>query len=1139
MYLIALLQSRALFCKSGYALIKKNWLIMRMTIVLLFIACLQVSAKGGYTQSVTLTVKNAPLEKVFKELKKQTGYDFWYENKLLDRARRVDLDVRNIPLEQALDECFKDQPFAYSIVDKIIVVKLKPSTELSAGMPVSIKTISPLLIDIHGVITDDKGQPLSGATILVKGTQVGTKSDANGSYSINAGPGSTLVVSFVGFESVEVKVDNRTNITVQLRPSVSVSDEVVVTALGIERQKKTLTYSTQSVNPETLTKNRDLNVVNALQGKVAGLNIVSGSSGVGSSSRVILRGNRSINGSSQPLYVIDGVPVRGEPEDLNPDNIVSINILKGANASALYGSSGQNGVIVIETRKGKQGFNVGLSTTYMAMEPIQSIPFQYQYGQGAGSVYNKASEDAWGPKFDGSQVSTWSLDPAQAGTTYAYEGQNGVKEGIFQRGYNSATNLSIIAGNEKIKTAFNYTYTNAEGIVPNNALQRHNIALRITNQVSKRFSIDSKIEYIKQNVDNRLDEGESSFNPIRQIYTMPPNIRKQDVLDYEFLNPATGVPGQNYWANGAITSANPYWALYRNLRYDKSDRVIAMTALSYQFTDDLKLTARGSYDGEYTGGEEKSYNGTFRDPAGRYALGSGTAQQTIGDFLLSYHKQISTDWSVSANVGGEIRDSKATSISSSTGAALNIPNLFALTNTSLPTTSNAKSRMQTQSLYANGVVGWKDALFLDVSARNDWNSTLPAANRSYFYPSAGVSAILSQLLRLPETFSYLKLRGSWAQVGNGTSPYLLQRTATSIAGGSLGYILLDATLPNTQLRPEKTTSKEIGLEMSLFDSRIGLDLTLYKTNTNDQLFRQDLPVGSGAASFFTNGGDVENRGIEIVLNTTPVKTKNFTWDLNFNYAANHNVVKKISADIPRLIVGGDTYMRDFVLEEGKPFGLIYGKGFRRNDKGEVLVGANGLPQLSAGKTVLLGNINPQWTGGVSSSFSYKNWNFNFVISHKQGGTVASFTDAILYGSGLVDETLTGREGGLIFGQNIFTDVQAVKAADGTKNDIAITSETLWKALGGRSAPTGEAFARSATNTRLREMSIGYRLSFDRKIFVSSIDISLVGRNLLFLYRKDTNIDPDYVAGTTTISEGFQSFAPPTTRSFGVNLRFNF
>ena len=1138
MQLIALSQSAAFPCKSDYSLIKKTWLIMKMTIVLFTIACLQVSAKG-YTQSVTLTVKNAPLEKVFKELKRQTGYDFWYETKLLRKAERVDLEVKNTSLKQALDECFRYQPFAYSIIDKIIVVKLKPQTQFLTGTPIAIEAIPPLLIDVHGTITDDKGQPLAGATILVKGTSVGTKSDTNGSFSINAGPTSTLVISFVGFESTEVKVGNRANITVQLKPSLSVSDEVVVTALGIERQKKTLTYSTQSVSPEALAKNRDLNVVNALQGKVAGLNIVSGSSGVGSSSRVILRGNRSINGSSQPLYVIDGVPVRGEPEDLNPDNIVSINILKGANAAALYGSSGQNGVIVIETRKGRQGFHVGLSSTYMAMQPIQSIPFQYQYGQGAGGIYNNGAEDAWGPKLDGTQVATWSLDPADAGKTYAYSAQKGVKEGVFQTGYNSATNLSVIAGNEKVQTSFNYTYTSAEGIVPNNALQRHNIALRITNQISKRFSIDTKIDYIKQNVDNRLDEGESSFNPIRQIYTMPPNIRKQDVLDYEYLNPATGVTSQNYWANGVITAANPYWALYRNLRYDKSDRVIAMTALSYRFTDDLKLTARGSYDGEYTGNEEKSYNGTFRDPSGRFVSGSGTSQQAIGDFLLGYQKQVSTDWSLSANFGGEVRDSKATTLSSSTGAALNIPNLFALTNTSLPTTSNSLSRMETQSLYGNAVAGWKDALFLDVSARNDWNSTLPAANRSYFYPSAGVSAILSQLMTLPEAFSYLKLRGSWAQVGNGTSPYLLQRTASSIAGGSLGYILLDATLPNTQLKPEKTTSKELGLEMSLFNNRIGLDLTLYKTNTNDQLFRQDLPVGSGAASFFTNGGDVENKGIEIMLNTTPVKTENFTWEMNFNYATNHNVVKKISADLPRLIVGGDLYMRDFVLEEGKPFGLIYGKGFVRNDKGEVLVGANGIPQLSKGKTVLLGNINPKWTGGISSSLSYKNWNVSFVISHKQGGTVASFTDAILYGSGLVDETLTGREGGLIFGQNIFTDVKAVKASDGGKNNIEVTSETLWKSLGGRSAPTGEAFARSATNTRLREMSIGYRLSFRKKIPVSSIDISLVGRNLLFLYRKDTNIDPDYVAGTTTISEGFQSFAPPTTRSFGVNLKFNF
>ncbi|ACU02552.1 TonB-dependent receptor plug [Pedobacter heparinus DSM 2366] len=1110
----------------------KFLLVMKLTMILLLAAIMHVNATG-YAQKITLLKKDAPLVQVLKAIRQQSGYNFVYNQKSLKIAKNVNINVTDIDIEEALKLSFANQPFTYEVLMNTVIIK-----------PLKRESLVIADIRITGTVTDANGGPLPGVSIKVKGSTAGVSTDPSGKYQLNAPASGTLIFSFVGFITKEIAINNQSTINVKMEESSGELTEVVVTALGLTRQKKTLTYSTQSVSTKELSQSRDLNVVNALQGKVAGLNIGSGSSGVGAAARVILRGNRSINGNSQPLYVIDGVPVRGNPADLNPDNIAAINVLKGANAAALYGSAGQNGVIIIETKKGRQGeksVDISLNATYMGQEPIQSIPFQYQYGQGAGGIYNRSSEESWGPALDGKMVATWSQDPAKAGTTYPFLGQKNVREGIFQTGHNSATNLSVATSGEKTQTAFNYTYTDATGIIPNNALQRHNLTVRMTNQLSKRLSLDSKLDYAKQNIDNRLDEGESSYNPIRQIYTMPPNIRQEDVEDFEYVDPSLGVTKQDYWAPGSVTSANPYWALYRNLRYNKSDRVIALTSLSYLFTDDLKLMLRGSYDGESVGNEEKSYYGTYRDPLGRYALGAGNSQQAIGDFLLSYTKKFSADWSVQANFGGEIRNNKSSSVTASTGAGMNVPNLFALSNTSLPTAVNTLSKFETQSLYTNAQFGWKDVLFLDVSARNDWNSTLPANNRSYFYPSAGVSAIISEMVKLPQAISYLKLRGSWAQVGNGAQPYQLQRYGSGLAGGPLGYILLNSVLPNTELKPERTTSTEIGLEMSMFSSRIGLDLTLYKTNTNDQLFPQALPVGSGAASFFTNGGDVQNKGIEVILNTTPVKTGNFTWNLNFNYAVNENIVKKLSKDLPRLVVGSDSYMREFVLEEGKPFGLIYGKGYLRNAQGNVLVGTNGLPQFTAGRTVLLGNINPKWTGGLSTSLSYKNWTANFVISHKQGGVVASFTDAILYGNGLVEETLQGREGGLIFGQNIFTGITAVKAADGTPNDIKVNAETLWKGMGSRTAPVGEVFTRSATNTRLREMSIGYKLpqSLFKRLPFSAVEISVVGRNLFFLYREDSNIDPDFTQGIETISEGFQSFAPPTTRSFGANLRINF
>ncbi|MGN7720228.1 SusC/RagA family TonB-linked outer membrane protein [Chitinophaga sp. 22620] len=997
-------------------------------------------------------------------------------------------------------------------------------------------------IVVKGMVTGEGGIALPGVSIVLKQGGRNAITDENGRFSITIPDNGVLVFSYTGYQRKEVPVNGAVELTVNLEPAVKALETVVVTALGLERKKRTLTYSTQGVSAKELTEARELNMVNALQGKVAGLNINSGSSGVGSQARVTLRGNRSISGNSQPLYVIDGVVVRASPSDINMDNIASLNVLKGANAAALYGSAGQNGVIVIETKRGKSGVNVSVNSTYMMERAILSTPYQYEYGQGVSGNYLKTSESSWGPRMDGAMVDHWSLDPADAGTTYPFLPDRSARDNIFRTGRNWATNLSVSAGSEKARTLFTYTHTNGEGILPENELSRHNAALRITNQLTSRLTLDVKLDYMKQKISNRLDEGESSFNPLRQVATMPANIRHQDVTRFEYVDPVLGTMKQNYWNPGTVTGANPYWTLYRNLRYNKVDRLMGLASLSYQFSDNFRAMLRGSFDGEHTALEEKSYYGTYRDPSGRYAVGKGSAMLINGDFLLSYTQKLSADLTLTANAGGEIRHIKDDELGANTGTGMSIPNFFALSNIALAPAAAYTPGVatETQSLYANAQLGWKDAVFLELTGRNDWSSTLAADNRSYFYPSAGISALISELAQLPAAFTYLKLRGSWAEVGNGASPGLLQRYAASVAGGNLGYLTLNTTLPNKNLKPEMTRSLEAGIELRMFNDRIGVDVTAYRTNTDNQIFLQALPVGSGALSYYTNGGDVENTGIEVILNTTPLKTRNFTWDLNVNFARNRNTVKELSDEIPTLIVGGDTYMRNFVLEEGKPFGQIYGKGFMRDSKGRVIVGTNGLPQTTPGKTVLLGNVNPDWTGGVSSAFSWKNWSASFVISHKQGGDIASFTDAILYGEGLVEETLQGRDGGLLFGKNILQHIPAVKA-DGSENTVAVNAQQLWQFLGGRTAPVGEMFVRSATNTRLREFTLGYKLpeTLFSKGPLASVQVSLVGRNLFFLYREAEGLDPDYTQGTGTISEGFQSFALPASRSFGANIKINF
>lgn len=997
-------------------------------------------------------------------------------------------------------------------------------------------------ITVKGLVTGEGNTPLPGVTIV---TQVAGRSaitNESGRFSITVPSNSVLQFSYTGYQRKEVPVNGLTELNVHLETAVRALETVVVTALGLERKKRTLTYSTQAVSLQELTEARELNMMNALQGKVAGLNINSGSSGVGSQARVTLRGNRSISGNSQPLYVIDGVVVRASPADINMDNIASLNVLKGANAAALYGSAGQNGVIVIETKKGKSGVNVSLNSTYMAERAIHSIPYQYEYGQGVSGNYIKTSESSWGAKLDGREADTWSLDPADAGKKYAYLPHPKARENMFRTGSNWATNLVVSAGNEKARTLFTYTFTRGQGILPENELARHNAALRVTNQLTSKLTLDVKLDYMKQKISNRLDEGESSFNPLRQMATMAPSISDEAVRKFEFKDPVLGVMRQNYWSPGTITGANPYWTLYRNLRYNKADRLMGLVSLSYQFSPNFRAMVRGSFDGESNALEEKSYYGTYRDPSGRYAVGKGSAMLVNGDFLLSYNTKLHPNWALTANAGGEIRHTKDDALSANTGTGMSIPNFFALGNVSLAPGAvyTPGVAMETQSFYANAQLGWKDAVFLELTGRNDWSSTLAANNRSYFYPSAGISAVISELTQLPKAITYLKVRGSWAQVGNGASPGLLQRYAASVAGGNLGYLSLNTTLPNKSLKPEMTRSLEAGLELRLLNDRIGIDFTAYRTNTNNQIFLQALPVGSGALNLYTNGGNVENRGVEIILNTTPVKTPHFSWDVNINFARNTNTVKALSKDIPTLIVGGDTYMRNFVLEEGKPFGQIYGKGFVRDAKGGITVGTNGLPITTPGKTVLLGNVNPDWTGGLSTSVSYKNWSAGIVISHKQGGDIASFTDAILYGEGLVKETVQGREGGLIFGKNILPQYPARKA-DGSENNIPVTAQQLWQYLGGRTAPVGEMFVRSATNTRLREFTLGYQLP--QQLFargpLASVQVSLVGRNLFFIHRASPGLDPDYTEGTGTISEGFQSFALPPSRSFGANIKINF
>ncbi|WP_257657150.1 SusC/RagA family TonB-linked outer membrane protein [Parapedobacter lycopersici] len=995
---------------------------------------------------------------------------------------------------------------------------------------------------VRGRVTDVNGNGVTGVSVSLKGTGSGTTTDASGNFSINAPENGVLVFTYVGFVAQEIPVNGRQTIEVVLKDESTALEEVVVTALGIEREKRSLTYSTQSIDTEQLTEARELNVVTSLQGKVPGLTLSTSGAGVGASNRVVLRGNRSISGDSQPLYVIDGVPIVGDPSDISPDNIASLNILQGPNAAALYGSAAQNGVIIIETKRGRAGtVSVSLNQTTQLLEPIHNIPFQNAYGQGIGGVYQANAESSWGPRMEGQQVASWSIRPEDAGAQYSLTPQPDNIRDAFQRGYNTATNLVATMGGEKMQGMLTYTRTDAAGIIPGNKLGRNNLAVRLNSQLTDRLSVDAKIDYMKQTTHDPLIEDINNFNPTKQIYMMPRNIRTEDARNYSYTN-ANGIILQNYWTPGSTLGLNPYFLIHRASNISPRERTIGMASLSYQFTDEIRLMVRASFDNVFNGSEERLSRDFYaRALNGRYTVSKRNTSLFNSDFLLTYNKTFNQDWQFDVNVGGNIRQERNSSLSSNTGVAMIVPDFWTLSNTLDGLTSNSPGpNMDIHSLYAFAHLGWRNVLFLDVTGRNDWSSTLPASNRSYFYPSVGLSAILSDLIAVPEWINLAKLRGSWAKVGSSGPAYRLSRTAAFSAGGANGFLQLSSTLPNSDLRPEETNAYEVGLDVGLFNDRLGFSITGYKTNTLNQLFTVALPPGSGASEYFTNGGNVENKGIEISLNGAPVRNANLVWETNVTFSRNRNLVKALNDQRPKLIVGSDQSFRDFVVIQGQPFGQIFSVGWLRDDQGNIVVGDNGQPLNSGSRNRAVANAIPDWMGAINNTLTYKNFSLSFLIDHRQGGTILSVTDAMLKFEGLTEETLAGREGGLVFGENLFAEYSAVKQ-DGSPNDIPVNAQTFWRATGGVVNPVGEAFVESMTNTRLREVTLGFALpaSLIEKLPIAGARLAIVGRNLLFLYRASKTIDPDITAGTGVISEGQSSFSPPTTRSYGLNLKIDF
>lgn len=994
---------------------------------------------------------------------------------------------------------------------------------------------------ISGKVTSSEdGLGLSGVTVMIKGTTVGTLTDLNGAFTLSVpSDAAILAVSFIGMKTLEVPIGNQTVFNIILTPGILVLEEVIVTAFGISRQAKALTYAAQNVNSETLAEARSLNPVQGLSGKVAGLSITTASTGVGADSKVLLRGNRSIAGSSQPLYVIDGIPMGGI-SNISPDDISSISILKGANAAALYGARANNGAIIITTKSGQdkgEGVAVDLGFTFQGTSAILLDKMQNEYGQGGNGIYSPGAIVSWGAKMDGTQVAHWTPDPNDPlyGKTYAYLPQpNNVKD-YFQQGMEIATNLQVVMKTKTTNTAFSYTNTQARGIVESNNLHAHNINLRFGANFKDKLTVDTKVSVIKQEFENTFSTGEGFNNPMRYLYVLPRNIRTEDIQKFEYKN-AAGQMRQHYWRWNDNGTGNAYWTRNRVLQPSNNWRSIGMMSLKYNITKDLSIMGRSAVDASFNQYELKMYNDTYTQAInGGYTKQNSSSYGWNSDVLINFKKAFG-NFNLDLNAGANSYKTEYQRITGS-GVVFNIENLFALTNTANPRPSEDYTKKAVNSVYGFGEISWKNAIFLNITGRNDWSSTLPSNNRSYFYPSVGLTAVLSDLITLPQIITHFKLRGSYAIVGNDTDPYKLERTATV---GTGGVITLSNTLPNANLKPETTKSFETGFDLRLLKDRIRLGFTWYQTNTYDQLFATPVPATSGVASIFQNGADVQNRGAEITLGAAIVDGKDFSWDIDLNWAKNTSKILEIAEGFDVLSFGTD-FIREYKLVKGQPFGEVYAKSWLRDTNGNVIIATNGIPRITPGMSERVANWNPDWLGGINNTFRFKNFNLSFLIDIRQGGTFIAFTEAISAGSGIQEYTTIGRApGSLLFGRDVFKGEKGV-TAEGAVNTVATNSEAFWNNVGGRNNPTGGAFVRDASNIRMREIILGYNLpkSIISGTFIKAARISLVGRNLFFLYNKNKYIDPEIMIGTSNTYEGESAFPLPTTRTYGASLNFSF
>ena len=1054
---------------------------------------------------------------------------------------------------------------------------------------------------VRGIVTtEEDGEPVIGASVIVKGTSLGTVTDVNGRFELNGLPPSAtrLLISYISLMAKEVAIAPQVSVT--LKSDTHLLDEVVVTALGISREKKALGYTAQEVKQNALVQGKDNNLLNSLSGKIAGVRITNTQGDVGSS-RIVIRGETSIAGENQPLFIVDGIPVdnsqlnarssgrdfKNAIADLNPEDIKTLTVLKGPNAAALYGARAAHGAIVITTKGGdkrQKGIGITLhSSTQVSF--VATLPeFQNLFGQGAGGRFsyvdgkgagvNDGVDESWGPRLDIGLLipqfdSPLDADGNRVATPWVSH-PNNVRD-YFRMGISTNSGISVARGDDKYQFRVGYNYEKQVSIVPDAGTNKTNISLNTDYHLAKWIVVGATANYIVYTAPSLPGSATPSGSNVRSNSPMLQFLWFGRQVDTNSLK-------ADYTRNwNSSYYDNPFWSASYNTQSQERHRLIGDLHAEFRLTDGLNVRFRTSTDWYNDRRKSKVKWGSAGagSPYGSYAEDAYTVKENNTEVLATYIKQLNKNWGIDALLGFNVRN-KQYENNYQAAPRLAVADLYTLTNSRDPLiSSNDFYRLRQYGLYGSIQLDYRRWAFLNITGRNDWSSTLPVDNNSYFYPSVTASVLLSEAFGWrSKAVNYLKIRGGWSQVGADANPYQLATVFTSETAFNGNPLQSSSTIGmNPNLKPEKTSSIEAGFEAAFWDNRLYLDFTYYKTDSRNQILKLATTAASGYTSQVRNAGHIRNRGYEIQLGAVPIQTsKGFRWNLDLNYGANSSKVVKL--DDEGLITSYQLYSSgiQILASVGEAYGTLFGTSYVRDANGNVVVDANGLPKISTTNKTL-GKFTPDWTGGISNTFSYRSLSLSFLIDASVGGSIFSNTNKTGKYTGVLANTLSGRDaehGGLWYytaamGNNVrlpespsysvssdglyyaqvngqstrvYQDGIMVEGVteSGSKNEEVVSAEKYYH----RIYSIAEANVYDASYVKLREVALSYRLPrlWTQKLHLQEASVTLTGRNLWTIYKSVPNIDPES-ALTTGNAQGVEAYSLPTTRSFGVNLSVKF